>query len=88
MFKNLRGWTAGLFFGSLGYPILHALSGGLPGLLVYGPVTLALIASGLALFSSSRISTREGAFVYIGIALILVFAAPFLTVWIGSLLGV
>jgi hypothetical protein len=88
MFVNLRGWTAGLFFGSLAYPLLHALSGGLPGLLVYGPITLLLITSGLALFSSSRISPGKGALVYIGTALILVFAAPFLSVWIASLLGV
>jgi hypothetical protein len=87
MFKNLRGWSAGLFFGSLAYPLLHALNGGLPSLLVYGPMTLVLIISGLVLFGSRRISTREGAFVYIGIALVLVFAGPFLRGWIASLMA-
>jgi hypothetical protein len=82
--KNLRGWTAGLFFGSLAYPLLQAFRGGVPSLLVYGLMTLVLIITGLALLGSGRISSRLGAGVYIGLALVLVFVAAFLKLWVAS----
>jgi hypothetical protein len=87
MFKNLKGWTVGLFAGSLGPSLLHTFSGGLPGLLVYGPITLVLIISGLLLLGSSRISKGEGAAVYIGLVVVLLLVGAFLKVWVASLMA-
>jgi hypothetical protein len=87
MLKNLKGWTAGLFAGSLGPMLLQALGGGLPGLLVYGPITLILMISGLTLLGSSRISKREGAAVYIGLVVVLLFVGAFLKAWVASLMA-
>ena len=86
MFKNMKGWTAGLFFGSLAYPLIHALNGGVPGLLVYGPITVILVCVGLVLFGERTMSAGDSAIVYIAVALLLLIAGSFLKVWVASLI--
>jgi hypothetical protein len=87
MFKNLKGWTAGLFFGSLAYPLLHALNGGVPGLLVYGSITAILVCVGLVVFGEKTMKAGDSAIVYIAIALLLLIAGSFLKVWVASLVA-
>jgi hypothetical protein len=86
-FEGLKGWPAGAFFGSLAYPLFHALRGGIPSFLVYSLMSLVLLTVGLALFGSSWLSTQVAAFVYIGLALVLVLAGPFLTMAVAPLVG-